>query len=86
MQKFYKYLDMSEEQIKQEIKTSKISNEYKVKHFYFTLEHPERKAFRDLLLFDNLDEKYIAKSLVGISGFVLRKKIIANFKRGKNNK
>lgn len=83
MQKFYKYLDMSEEQIKQEIKTSKISNEYKVKHFYFTLEHPERKAFRDLLLFDNLDEKYIAKSLVGISGFVLRKKILQILKEEK---
>ena len=83
MQKFYKCMDMSDEQLKQEIETSKIRKDYKVKHFYFTLEHPERKAFRDLLLFDNLDEKYIAKSLVGISGFILRKKILQILKEEK---
>ncbi len=58
------------------IKQLTIPDSYKTAHFYFTLENPERKAMNDLILYDNLDEKLIACNLIGISGFLLRKKIL----------
>ncbi len=41
-----------------------------------TLEHSDRKAFRDIIIYDNLDEKLISSNLIGISDFLLRKKIL----------
>ena len=46
-----------------------ISDDYKIRHAYFTLEHPDRKAFRDIIIYDNLDEKLIFSNLIGISVF-----------------
>ena len=40
------------------------------------MEHPYRKAIRDIIVYDNLDEKLIASNLIGISGFLFRKKIL----------
>lgn len=76
--RFEKYLklNMSRTELLKEIKQYCIPNEYKVKHFYFTLEHPERRAIRDIIIYDNLNEKLIASNLIGISGFLLRKKIL----------
>lgn len=76
--KFKHYLDSSltSKQLLEDIKKYAISYEYKMKHFYFTLEHPDRKAIRDIIIFDNLNEKLIASNLIGISGFLLRKKIL----------
>lgn len=76
--RFKNYLNSSitEMQLLKDIKSYSISEKYKIKHFYFTLEHPERKAIRDIIIYDNLNEKLIASNLIGISGFLLRKKIL----------
>jgi hypothetical protein len=78
LRKFKKYLDNSvtPQKIFDDIKKYSISDEYKIKHFYFTLEHSDRKAIRDIIVYDNLNEKLIASNLIGISGFLLRKKIL----------
>ena len=75
--KFKSRIDDSVISLLKDIKEYQISDEYKTKHFYFTLERPERKAFRDIIIYDNLDEKNIATSLVGISGFLFRKYILS---------
>lgn len=74
--RFRHNLLMSESQILEDIKHYKISKSYKTKHFYFTLEHSDRKAIRDIIIYDNLDEKLIASNLIGISGFLFRRKIL----------
>lgn len=74
--RFSDKLNMDSKEILEDIKGYKISEDYKVKHFYFTLEHSERKAIRDIIIYDNLVEKNMACSLVGISGFLFRKKIL----------
>lgn len=75
---FKNYLNSSvtEKELLSDIKRYSISNEYKIKHFYFRLEHPDRKAINDIIVYDNLNEKLIASNLIGISGFLLRKKIL----------
>ena len=73
---FFKYINFSEKEILKEIKKYTIPDDYKIRHAYFTLEHPDRKAFRDIIVYDNLDEKLISSNLIGISGFLLRKKIL----------
>ena len=76
--RFMKYceLDITEKQLLSDIKRYSIPDEYKIKHLYFTLEHPERKAIRDIIIYDNLNEKLLASNLIGISGFLLRQKIL----------
>lgn len=74
--KFKNKEDYSIEELMNTINRLKISNDYKNKHFYFTLEHDDRKAFRDLILYDNVDEKFISSKLIGISGFLLRTNIL----------
>ncbi len=69
-------LTMTEKQLLEDIKCYKISESYKKQHFYFTLEHDDRKAIRDIIIYDNLDEKLIASNLIGISGFLFRRKIL----------
>ena len=74
--KFSHNLKMSEVDLLRNIKRCKISETYKIKHFYFTLEHSDRKAIRDIIIYDNLDEKLIASNLIGVSGFLFRRKIL----------
>lgn len=74
--KFAFKINNSVEELLNEIQSCKISDEYKIKHFYFTLEHKDRKAYRDIITYDNVDEKYIACQLIGISGFLFRKQIL----------
>ncbi len=74
--KFISKLNMPIKDILSEIKKYIIPDTYKTNHFYFTLEHPDRKAIRDIIIYDNLTEKLIASNLIGISGFLLRKKIL----------
>lgn len=78
LKRYKRYIDseITPKQLLSEIKKYSISDEYKIKHFYFTLEHPDRKAIRDIIIYDNLNEKLIASNLIGISGFLLRKKIL----------
>ncbi len=74
--KFKNNLLMSERELLEDIKHYRIPEHYKTQHFYFTLEHPDRKAIRDIIIYDNLDEKLIASNLIGISGFLFRRKIL----------
>lgn len=74
--RFKMNLNMTEKELLEDIKSYTIPDAYKVKHFYFTLEHPDRKAIRNIIIYDNLDEKLIACNLIGISGFLLRRKIL----------
>jgi len=74
--KFSSKMDCSSDELLRTINSYKINDEYKIKHFYFTLGHPERKAFRDIIVYDNVDEKFISSQLIGISGFLIRKKIL----------
>lgn len=57
---------MTERELLEDIKYYKTPEYYKTQHFYFTLEHPDRKAVRDIIIYDNLDEKLIASNLIGI--------------------
>lgn len=76
-EKIYKYYtNKPKNKILEEIQSYVIPSSYKTKHFYFTLEHPDRKAIRDIIIYDNLNEKLIASNFIGISGFLLRKKIL----------
>lgn len=74
--KFKNNLSMTERELLEDIKHYKIPEYYKTQHFYFTLEHSDRKAIRDIIIYDNLDEKLIASNLIGISGFLFRRKIL----------
>lgn len=74
--KFSHNLQMSEKEILEDIRHYKIPESYKTQHFYFTLEHSDRKAIRDIIIYDNLDEKLIASNLIGVSGFLFRRKIL----------
>lgn len=73
---FQAKMNDSVEDLLSEISKYKISEVYKTEHLYFTLEHPERKAFCDIITYDNVDEKFISSQLIGISGFIVRKKIL----------
>lgn len=74
--KFKNNLSMTERELLEDIKHYKIPEHYKTQHFYFTLEHSDRKAIRDIIIYDNLVEKLIASNLIGISGFLFRRKIL----------
>lgn len=63
--------------LQQEIDNYKLRDEFKIKSFYYTLEHPDRKAYRDILVYDNITEKFIGFTLIGISGFLFRKNILS---------
>lgn len=76
LKKFSKDFNRDADDIRKEIEELKISNSYKIKHFYLTIESPRLKAIRDLLEYDNIEEYRILKNLIGISGFIFRKKII----------
>ena len=76
LKKFSHNLQMSEREILEDIRHYKMPESYKTQHFYFTLEHSDRKAIRDIIIYDNLDEKLIASNLIGISGFLFRRKVL----------
>lgn len=44
-----------------------------VRHFYLTFERPRLQSLRDILEYDNIEEYRIVTTLIGISGFLLRK-------------
>ena len=74
--KFSYFFNFDAEQILKQIEGYKINENYKISHYYFTLEHPDRKAIRDILIMDNMYEKLLSRQLIGISGFLFRKKIL----------
>ena len=73
---FSSKLHCSIESLLKQIRGYTISSEYKIRHLYFELENPERKAFTDIIKYDNIDEKFISSQLIGISGFLFRKKVL----------
>lgn len=73
---FSHYFDMEVDDIEKKAQEMVVDDNKKISQFYLTLERPRLKAIRDILLFDNIEEKKIATTLIGISGFVLRKKIL----------
>ena len=76
IKKYEKYYDLDEKQIKEKIESLEQNESYRIKHCYFTMEHPNRKAISEIVSYDNNDEKLFGFSLIGISGFILRKKIL----------
>ena len=74
--KFSNDMERSIEELLTKIDMCKIKDNYKTQHFYFTFGHEDRSAFRDLLIYDNIDEKLISSQLIGISGFLFRKKVL----------
>lgn len=64
------------ETIRQQIERMQVPTDYKIRHLYLTLERPRLAAIRDTVIFDNNDEYLFLKSLIGISGFILRKHIL----------
>lgn len=73
---FSKYEDLNEQELLKIIQQLTIDSDHKILHGYLTIENPRLKAITDTLTFDNLTEYEILNSLIGISGFVLRKKIL----------
>lgn len=73
---FRQYLDADVNEILDKINTYTITSDYKIRHYYFTIENPIKKAFNDILIYDNVDEKLISYQLIGISGFLFRKYIL----------
>jgi len=73
---FKRYENYSEQELVSIIDRLTIERDYKIKHFYTILERPDLKAITELLIYDNYDEPWIVYNLVGISGFILRKKIL----------
>lgn len=76
IKKYDKYYSLTLEQLNEKINSLEPKENYFVKHCYFTMGHPEKKAICDIVKYDNNDEKLFGFSLVGISGFLLRKKIL----------
>lgn len=74
--KFEKYVHQMPKKLKQEINKYDIKDEYKIDHFYSTIEKPQLKAIRDIITYDNYDEYLILYSLIGISGYILRKRVL----------
>lgn len=69
--------------IRKEIQKLAISNEYKIEHASMAKRRPRVKAMSDLLDFDNIEEYKIMRNLIGISGFIFRKKVIGYLKETK---
>ena len=74
--KYKDRINMDEEVLLEQISNLNISECYKINHLYFTIEHPIRKAFNDIIIYDNVNEKYISSRLYGISGFLFRRKVL----------
>lgn len=80
---FNNLISLDENSLQQEIDSYKLKDEFKIKSFYYTLEHPDRKAYRDILVYDNITEKFIGFTLIGISGFLFRKRILSYLNESK---
>lgn len=79
--KFSKYLQVDIDEILDKINSYKIKQDYKVRHCYYTIENPIRKAFTEILIYDNVDEKFISSQLIGVSGFLFRKFVLKELDR-----
>jgi hypothetical protein len=76
MRRFAHEAKLSIEEFRDVIRQLEDRPDYATRHFYFTLEHSGRKALRDTIAFDNVEEKEMVTTLIGISGFVFRWRIL----------
>jgi hypothetical protein len=74
--KFTHFTDLPEEKIQEVISKLTIDNNLKISHFYLTIEKPKLKAIAKTVEYDNVNEHRISNQLIGISGLILRKKIL----------
>jgi hypothetical protein len=74
--RFEHYLSRTAEELETEVAARAFAREDKVSHFYFTLGKPSLQALTRTLVFDNCQEYDKMYGLVGISGFVLRKRVL----------
>ena len=75
-QSFAIYFDWELGEVRSHIEKMTQDPNYWVEHFYSTLERPRARAIRDIISFDNGEEYRILMTLMGISGYVLRKKVL----------
>lgn len=75
-QKFTKDFEGETDDIETQIKKLTQDESYWTRHLYFALERPRAQAIRDILIYDNREEYRILMSLLGISGYVLRKRVL----------
>lgn len=73
---FERFLSKSDDEILENMSHYQIDEYYKMEHRIFTSCSDEIKAYTDIIKYDNVDEKFIASSLIGISGFLFRKQIL----------
>ncbi len=73
---FSKDMNKSCEELQADIKKYQIPDEVKIKHQYFMIEHPDRKAIDNIIIYDNIYEKLIGSNLIGLSGFLLRTQVL----------
>lgn len=76
MKKLAHYEAWTDDDLTKAIGELSIDEGYKIGHFYSTLERPQLKGIRDTLIYDNYEEYLILMSLIGISGYVLRKRVL----------
>lgn len=76
MEQFKKYEKTSIKDLQERMSVLTTKREYEINHFYLTLERPRLRALRDTIAFDNREEYYLLRSLIGVSGFVLRKRVL----------
>lgn len=62
--------------LKKRIDTLNFKDTQWVKHFYLGLERPRIRAIMQSIGYDNNQEKQIARELIGISGFIIRKEVL----------
>lgn len=80
---FSKYERLGDKEIINILRGVRVTKDYTVKHLYYVIENEQRRAFSNIVLYDNYQEKLFAKALVGISGFLFRKKILRCFNETK---
>ncbi len=73
---FEKFFKLSVDELIYKIGNYAIPSDYKISHRLFLSASDELKAYSDIIKYDNVDEKFIASSLIGISGFLLRKNVL----------
>lgn len=76
MRKFSRYSESESKELRRRADDLTMSESEKTQQFYLTLERPRLKAVHETLVYDNVTEYQMITNLVGISGFILRRRII----------
>lgn len=76
IKEFEKYEKWETFQLKSKIREMSTDDRYRASYELFLDEHPRVRPLVNTLMYDNIVEYEYLKSLVGVSGFVFRKKIL----------